>query len=331
MKKHVTVVSLIVLAACSGGSGTDGAPGKSAYQIWLDQGNVGTEQDFLDSIIGGNSRPSGNGTSAEDQEDELGTDGLPQPSGSYKKNLEQSLQGRDGVVITEKDWSAHGGFKSYEFNGSYVSDSSVTGGNYAEIYHYVYNEKELNLVNYGVYLRDGEYRIDEFDSEWRPDGDVSLSTYIHNREGIGANVYKPSENTVFKGGTLAYLYNGSKYDVENVTFIKGDAEYTYSATNPILKLDFENYYSVTVDKDGNISVAGSNNTGKSEYDLSTGVNINEVGRSFTEIGKQGFVKKGEIEEVAGTYNLDFREWDEKNRRETINNVGITGAFGGQRK
>lgn len=27
-----------------------GADGKSAYQIWLDAGNTGTEQDFLDSI-----------------------------------------------------------------------------------------------------------------------------------------------------------------------------------------------------------------------------------------------------------------------------------------
>lgn len=27
-------------------------PGKSAYQIWLDNGNAGTEQDFLDSLKG---------------------------------------------------------------------------------------------------------------------------------------------------------------------------------------------------------------------------------------------------------------------------------------
>lgn len=38
-----------------GGDGTpgrDGADGKSAYQIWLDEGNTGTEQDFLDSLQG---------------------------------------------------------------------------------------------------------------------------------------------------------------------------------------------------------------------------------------------------------------------------------------
>lgn len=32
--------------------GPPGEPGKSAYDIWLDQGNVGTEQDFLDSLKG---------------------------------------------------------------------------------------------------------------------------------------------------------------------------------------------------------------------------------------------------------------------------------------
>jgi hypothetical protein len=42
-------------ANTGGGSGTDGqdgADGLSAYQIWLGEGNTGTEQDFLDSLVG---------------------------------------------------------------------------------------------------------------------------------------------------------------------------------------------------------------------------------------------------------------------------------------
>lgn len=35
-----------------GQDGEDGEDGKSAYQIWLDEGNVGTEEDFLESIKG---------------------------------------------------------------------------------------------------------------------------------------------------------------------------------------------------------------------------------------------------------------------------------------
>lgn len=33
-------------------AGTEGKEGKSAYEIWLEQGNSGTEQDFLDSLKG---------------------------------------------------------------------------------------------------------------------------------------------------------------------------------------------------------------------------------------------------------------------------------------
>ena len=36
----------------TGASGQDGATGKSAYQFWLDEGNTGTESDFLLSLIG---------------------------------------------------------------------------------------------------------------------------------------------------------------------------------------------------------------------------------------------------------------------------------------
>lgn len=35
-----------------GRRGPDGEAGASAYQLWLDAGNIGTEQDFLDSLVG---------------------------------------------------------------------------------------------------------------------------------------------------------------------------------------------------------------------------------------------------------------------------------------
>lgn len=41
----------------TGGSGNDG---KSAYEIWLEQGNIGTEQEFLDSL-----KASGTGEGTE--------------------------------------------------------------------------------------------------------------------------------------------------------------------------------------------------------------------------------------------------------------------------
>ena len=44
------------LSQVGGGAGTPGKDGKSAYQIWLDAGNTGTEADFLKSLKG----PQGN-------------------------------------------------------------------------------------------------------------------------------------------------------------------------------------------------------------------------------------------------------------------------------
>jgi hypothetical protein len=44
--------------------GIPGATGKSAYEIWIEEGNVGTEQDFLDSLVGadGGGVPNGGTT-----------------------------------------------------------------------------------------------------------------------------------------------------------------------------------------------------------------------------------------------------------------------------
>jgi surface protein len=51
-----------------GPPGEPGADGKSAYQIWLDEGNSGTEQDFLDSLKGPQGPPGEGGSGEIDQE-----------------------------------------------------------------------------------------------------------------------------------------------------------------------------------------------------------------------------------------------------------------------
>lgn len=53
--------------------GQDGADGKSAYQIWLEEGNVGTEQDFLDSLKGADGIDGKDGKDGVDGKD--GTNG----------------------------------------------------------------------------------------------------------------------------------------------------------------------------------------------------------------------------------------------------------------
>lgn len=49
-----------------GQDGNDGADGDSAYQTWLDLGNVGTEQDFIDSLQGADGQDGNDGQDGSD-------------------------------------------------------------------------------------------------------------------------------------------------------------------------------------------------------------------------------------------------------------------------
>lgn len=88
--------NLIPISSGSGGGqgtvgpqgppGKDGADGKSAYEVWLDQGNVGTEQEFLESLKG-----------------EDGQDGATGPQGPQGERGEQGPQGENGETGPQGD------------------------------------------------------------------------------------------------------------------------------------------------------------------------------------------------------------------------------------
>ena len=72
-----------------GGSGKDG---KSAYQIWLEQGNVGTEQDFINSLRG----PAG----AKGDKGDPGAQGPIGPQGMIGPKGDSGIQGVPGIPGT---------------------------------------------------------------------------------------------------------------------------------------------------------------------------------------------------------------------------------------
>lgn len=74
----------------TGSSGESGADGKSAYQIWLDAGNVGTEEEYLDSLVG----PKGD-TGEQGIPGEKGDTGEQGPQG------ETGAQGETGIGISD--------------------------------------------------------------------------------------------------------------------------------------------------------------------------------------------------------------------------------------
>ena len=54
-------LTAVPFALYSPGSGVQGIDGKSAYEIWLDLGNTGTEQDFIDSLKGADGKDGEDG------------------------------------------------------------------------------------------------------------------------------------------------------------------------------------------------------------------------------------------------------------------------------
>lgn len=321
MKKYILALLCITLTACGGGSGggTNGAPGKSAYQIWLDNGHSGSEQDFLDSLV--SSGGSGYSNTIHNYK-------------NLKESLDAEIAGEHSVgqhpglqyTMTNKSWPSQGGYKQYIVSHYYPVGVTANYPYDGKVIT-TYNEKELNLSNYGV------YRV-EYVSEYVNDDDnypQQPYAYIHNRNGFRENVYTPTTGTIFNGGTLAYLYHQGKTTVaeQNPVLIKGNATFTYNPTTPTLALNFENYYNITIAQTGattrNVTVSGTNTTGYSDYNLPTGVFGQTVTAALN--GRNDFLKRGSIEEATGTYTISATKANFNNSSIITNPFEIKGAFG----
>ena len=84
-----------VSSASEGQQGEPGEPGedgKSAYEIWLEQGNIGTEQDFLDSLKGEDGDPGTNGIDGRTPTVNAGpTETLPPGSPALVTNIGNNI------------------------------------------------------------------------------------------------------------------------------------------------------------------------------------------------------------------------------------------------
>lgn len=99
------------------GKGEDGSPGKSAYDLWLELGNNGTEQEFLDYL---------KGIDGVDGKDGVpGRDGADGPKGDSAYQTWLSL----GNVGSEEDFiNSMRGNKGDSGKGTYVSTVAINDG-----------------------------------------------------------------------------------------------------------------------------------------------------------------------------------------------------------
>ena len=107
----VVVVSYREASYSPGGGGTPGPAGKSAYEIWLDEGNSGSEQDFLDSLEG-EQGPQGlsayevaveNGFTGTETEWLASLEGEDGTNGTDGKSAYQ-IAVENGFVGSEQEW-----------------------------------------------------------------------------------------------------------------------------------------------------------------------------------------------------------------------------------
>ena len=312
MKKYNIIALCLMLAACAGGTGpqgqpgipgqdgTQGAPGLSAYEIWLNAGNTGTEQDFLDSLVG--------------NKDDAPNESVPTHYKNTHEYLENDVNlsntGNGTYTEHEKNWDKHNGYKQY------IHEWVPRTASGAQKYVFTYNEKELALANYGVRLQTIQY---DFENE--PSIGNAIA-YIHNRDGIGANIYTPEEGAVFTGGTLAYLSNGT--NDTDPTLIKGDSKFTYKPTGSTLELDFEDWYTITISSPYNnsqyaVSYKSWNSTGNKDLEIKGGTNTPDL--------TYHHIKKNDIEETVGTYHVQF----DQGTTSTTDDLHLRGAFGGTKQ
>ncbi|OPH61731.1 hypothetical protein BC351_00375 [Paenibacillus ferrarius] len=114
-----------------GGSGSSGASGKSAYQVWLDLGNTGTPQQFIDSLKGAQGIQGAIGSQGiQGQKGDQGIQGLKGDQGIQGIQGIQGLKGEQGIQGLQgvQGLSGSGGSGSLNLSTFIVRDTwTVTG------------------------------------------------------------------------------------------------------------------------------------------------------------------------------------------------------------
>jgi hypothetical protein len=195
-----------------GAPGADGNDGLSAYEVWLGEGNVGTEQDFLDSLVG----PPG-----EDGED--GTDGI----GAHINFYQEEISTVEVNITTYHFPTGYGG----------LSYTNATGATKTYIVHISYEERidEGNTDSLGNYIQSAIIKtVAAVDTpEYERDGSVTIVSQLYDgvttgvgdivdRSGGTANIYADTgEKVEHRFGFVRWAFNTSYF--KRVTLNDGES------------------------------------------------------------------------------------------------------------
>lgn len=132
----------------NGTNGTQGTNGKSAYDIWIDLGNSGTENDFIDSLKGETGEAGKNGKSAYEQWLDLGNMGT-------EADFIESLKGNTGyspqieVFKNVATWAVRNevvGNTAYYNNDSSITKFDLTNRNTVAIICWWFESETISEI-----------------------------------------------------------------------------------------------------------------------------------------------------------------------------------------
>lgn len=117
--------------------GPKGDDGRSAYQVWLDAGNTGTQADYLASLKGETGPAGKDGTD--------GKDGTTPDLSSYLKSADA-----DAKYITQVSKTYSGDLNNLGTGGSYIIAPGLTNAPNATDYFFVNVQSQGTTADYGV-------------------------------------------------------------------------------------------------------------------------------------------------------------------------------------
>jgi len=238
---------------CNGTNGTNGVDGKSAYQIWLDANNTGTEADFLNSLKGSNGIDGIDGTDGTSAL--VATNSLPAGDAHCSNGGVEILIGmdnnRDNILQSSEVTSTR-----YVCNGTNGMNAQT-----APIIHTLYTSPTVafpnQMINLGAVVSDPDGGTMHY--SWKDANgtelsqDVTLTTHAPSAEGsylYSFSAIDDMNNSITGYIDVQVMVSDSGQPTQNQSVVVGD-------TNVSIAIDQNiSLAPVTGDIDGTLLVGG---------------------------------------------------------------------------
>lgn len=334
MKKYILMLACLSLTACMSGSGGNNITTptdthiKTAYELWLEAGNTGTYQDYLDSLVIPQTTP------------------VSFTRTHYQSDVANNQNGFSNFTEIVEQWPNHDDYTRYTYRQTVIDDWNNIDRNWTV------REKERTTGGYflshctgtncvGAQMNNVDFVNSGYYFKGENEGVYSYFGLGSGTPGLsGPHIVDnltPTDGTTFTGDTMAFI----AVNQGDAEFIKGDATLVYhrqgyNNPEPEVILNFDNYYTMTLQNRNGYdyaTVTGTNATGNNNINIQTG-EYKQAGLSGYEQRMMiGYAQRDVIEEAFGKYNFNSHGGYFNNDPLSIQGTEfkLNGAFGGTKQ